>query len=804
MKTTARFLLAAFSFFAVSLATAQLRTPGNISSVKPLSRGVEVSAGEIQLRVTALAPTVLRLRYSVTGSHAVDDPFVVLPGVFSDSVKVEVKEAADAVTCKTAALQVKISKKPFRVSFLDSDGNVISQDASANAVTFEGSAFSVRKEMPIDEHYFGLGDKAGPIDHREQAYTMWNTDAYGWKTGTDPLYKSIPFFLATRHGKAYGLFLDNTYRSNFDFGKQTRNIYSFGAEGGPLDYYFFYGPNPKQVLDSYTRLVGRTPLPPRFTLGYQQSRYTYIPEARVREVAQTFRDHHIPCDALYLDIDYQDGNRPFTINRTLFPNFEGMVHDLGAQGFKMVLITDLHLKKEEGYKPYDEGKRSDLFVKNPDGSDYVGKVWPGDSVFLDFTRAQARKLWGSFYTDFVKMGVRGFWNDMNEPSIFLVPTKTMPLDVVHNVEGRRTDHREIHNVFGMENVHATHDGLLALSPNQRPFVLTRAAFAGTQRYAATWTGDNGSTWEHMALTVPTLLSMGISGYPLTGADVGGFAGSPSPEVLTRWTELGTFQPIFRNHAEKQARPHEPWVDGPEQEAIRKRYIEERYRLLPYIYTSMEETSRTGVPLMRPMFLEFPADHNLETTDTEFMFGPDLLVAPKQEDTASPYTVTFPGGVWYDYWSGLPVQASELRVDPSISELPVFVRGGAIVPRAPVVQNVDETPQGPLELDVFAGPDCRGSLYFDDGETLNYAHGDYLRQNFTCNSQANGLMLKLESPTGNFRPWWKSIAVKVIGVPHVPGSVLVDGKPVSASHFEESSKSLTLEISPSTSEIVVRY
>jgi alpha-glucosidase len=803
MKTLLRLVLAV-PLISIYFAAAQVQSVGNVSSVKTFSNGMEVVAGDLQLRVTVLAPTVVRLRYSVLGSKAVDDPFAVLPGAFPDPVKVQISDAADAVTCKTGALQVKISKKPLRISFLDAEGNLISQDSSVDPVMFEGSRFTVRKQMPVDEHYFGLGDKSGPIDHREQAYSMWNTDAYGWKTGTDPLYKSIPFFIATRHGKAYAVFLDNTYRSNFDFGKQVRDTYSFGAEAGPLDYYFFYGPSPKQVLDSYTRLVGRTPLPARFTLGYQQSRYTYIPEARVREVAQTFRDHHIPCDALYLDIDYQDGNRPFTINRTLFPNFEGMVHDLGTQGFKMVLITDLHLKKEVGYKPYDEGKKNDLFVKNPDGSDYVGKVWPGDSVFLDFTRAQARQLWGTFYTDFVKMGVRGFWNDMNEPAIFQVPTKTMPLDVVHNVEGRLTDHREIHNVFGMENVRATHDGLLALSPNQRPFVLTRAAFAGTQRYAATWTGDNGSTWDHMALTVPTLLSLGISGYPLTGADVGGFAGSPTPEVLTRWTELGTFQPIFRNHAEKQTRPHEPWVDGPEQEGIRKRYIEERYRLLPYIYTSMEETSRTGVPLMRPMFLEFPADQNLETIDTEYMFGPDLLVAPKQQDTAGGYDVTFPSGIWYDYWSGQQVQGSRLRVDPTISELPVYVRGGAIVPKAPVVQNVDETPRGPLELDVYAGPDCRGSLYFDDGDTLNYTRREYFRQDFTCNAQPDGLSLRLGSRTGTFQPWWKSIAVKVVGAPHAPANVTVDGKPVTNWRFEDSSKSITLEIPPSTSEVDVHY
>ncbi len=384
------------------------------------------------------------------------------------------------------------------------------------------------------------------------------------------------------------------------------------------------------MSQQFTALVGRTPLPPLWSLGYQQSRYSYYPEARAREIVQTLREKKIPADAIYFDIDYQQGNAPFTVNREDFPHFEKMISDFRAQGMRTILITDLHIKKDpgHGYVPYDSGIKQDVFVKNPDGSVYVGKVWPGDSVFPDFTLSRVRDWWGGLYKDFVNMGVAGFWNDMNEPATFQTLSKTMPLDNVHRLDdGTTLDHRAIHNVYGMENTRATHDGLLKLRPDERPFVLTRAAYAGTERYAATWTGDNSATWNHIGMSVPQIMSLGLSGYALVGADVGGFAGSPPVDLLTRWYELGVFYPIYRDHAAKGTADHEPWASGPEQEAIRKRYIELRYKLLPYIYTAMEETSRTGVPLMEPIFLEYPGAEDYYGEDHKFLFGRDLFVAP---------------------------------------------------------------------------------------------------------------------------------------------------------------------------------
>ena len=540
-------------------------------------------------------------------------------------------------------------------------------------------------------------------------------------------------------------------------------------------------------MQQFTALVGRTPLPPLWSLGYQQSRYSYYPEARAREIVQTLRDKKIPVDVIYFDIDYQNGNAPFTVNREYFPHFEKMIADFRAQGVRTVLITDLHIKKDpnHGYAPYDSGIKNDVFVKNHDGSLYVGKVWPEDSVFPDFTLSRVRDWWGGLYKNFVDMGVAGFWNDMNEPATFQTLSKTMPLDNLHRLDdGTTLDHRAIHNVFGMQNVRATQDGLLKLKPDERPFVLTRAAYAGTERYAATWTGDNSATWNHLGMSVPQIMNLGLSGYDMVGADVGGFAGSPPADLLTRWYELGVFYPMYRDHAAKGTADHEPWASGPEQEAIRKRYIELRYKLLPYIYTSMEETSRTGVPLMEPIFLEYPEAQNLYGEDHEFLFGRDFLVAPVVTEKVDALDVHLPPGDWYDFWSGEKHSSKDaISLHPALSETPLYVRAGAIIPMQPVVQSTNEKPDGPLELRVYAGNDCRGTLYQDDGHTFAYQRGDFLRVNFTCKVSASEFTVSSSFEKNAYQPWWSSTQLKVYGASVEPKEVRIGDRVIHEWHYD---------------------
>ena len=381
---------------------------------------------------------------------------------------------------------------------------------------------------------------------------------------------------------------------------------------------------------------------------------------------------------------------------------------------------------------------------------------------------------------------------MNEPSVFSTPNHTMPDDVQHRIDepgfrSRTATHLEIHNVFGMQNSRATYDGLRKLNPDLRPFVLTRATYPGGQRYAATWTGDNTSSWNHLRLSTPMLLNLGLSGFGLSGADVGGFIGTPKPELLTLWTELATFQPIDRNHTNKGAGNKEVWVHGPEQENIRRRYIEERYRLLPYLYTAAEELSRTGLPIIRPLFLEFPNatpdSHPLDLdAGNEFLFGPDLLVAPppfpEQPDS---YALALPAGLWYDYWTGEKIQSpgpgaktplpANMLIQPKLETLPVYVREGSILPMQSVIQSTEETPTGPLTLRVYPGKNCHGSLYQDDGKTFAYSRGDFLRIEFSCELTPQGVSLRLGEHQGSFQPWWHKVHFEIYGwIPLPPRSV----------------------------------
>jgi alpha-glucosidase len=766
-----------------------------VTSSTSLHDGIEIQAGPASLRITALRDDIVRVRISPSHSFPEDASWAVLPESRSKSVEVQPIQDAAAPGFRTAALDVRVERNPLRLVVRDLAGTIISTDAVGRPVRFELGGFSIQKTMPADEHYYGLGDKAGSFDRRNQAFTLWNTDVAPQES-IDPLYKAIPFFLGISGTRSYGLFLDNTWRTWFDFGKQARDAYSFGSEGGPLDYYFIYGPTPKQVVESYAYLTGKPPLPPLWALGFQQSRYSYATDPEVREIARRLRADKIPSDVLYLDIDYQYKNRPFTVDPHAFPNFPGLVSDLRKQHFHLVTITDLHIAHapNQGYAPYDTGEAGNHFVKNADGSEFVGIVWPGPSVFPDFTRAQTREWWGSLYKDFVHDGVAGFWNDMNEPSVFGGPDKTMPLNVVHRIEepgftSRNATHAEIHNIVGLENPRATYEGLLKLRPDERPFVLTRATYAGGQRYGFTWTGDNSATWNHLRLGTQMILNLGLSGISMVGADIGGFNGSPAPDLLTRWIEIGAFNPFYRDHTVKGSLPQEVWVHGPAHEAIRRRYIETRYRLLPYIYTLADEASRTGVPMMRPAFLEFPEvlapGSGFQNVDTEFLLGPDLLIAPQPfAEMLDDYVVSFPKGQWYDFWTGAKAAASPAtpsivdiakagpgasfpaprRIHPVLETLPVYVRGGSILPFQPLIQSTDETPSGPLELRVYPGEGCSGSIYRDDGHTFAYQHGAFLRQAFTCSPDGNSVRVNFGAREGSYVPWWKSIEVVIYDWP----------------------------------------
>ena len=795
----------------------------HVTAAEGMAHGITIHSGAAILVVTALRDDVVRVRIGATGQLPEDASWAVLPAARTASVAVTPFAEGNKVGFTTPKLRVTIQRSPLALTITDLDGNILIEDLPGRPVEFNGTSFRIYKKSPVDEHYFGLGDKPGPLDRRNHAFSNWATDSYGWQESTDPIYKAIPFFLTFNKSVSTGIYLDNTWRSSFEFNKEYQNGYSFGAENGPLDYYVFYGPEPKKVIETWAWLTGLTPLPPLWSLGYQQCRYSYYPESEARRIANRLRSERIPADVLYLDIDYQLKNRPFTVDAERFPHFDQLIQDLKAQHLHTVLITDLHIADQPniGYKPFDEGMAGDHFVKNPDGSMYVAEVWPGKSVFPDFTRKTSRDWWGSLYQDFVSRGVAGFWNDMNEPAIFNVPSKTMPDDVQHRIDepgftARTASHLEIHNIFGMQNSRGTFEGLRKIAPDVRPFVLTRASFAGGQRFSATWTGDNLATWSHLRQTTPQLLNLGLSGFAMSGADVGGFGGSPQPALLTRWLQLAAFQPIDRDHTAKGTRSQEPWENGNEHDLnLRRAAIEERYRLMPYLYTVAEEMSRTGVPIIRPLFLEFPQGAmdrqplDLKNTNS-FLFGPDLLVADSPlPETLDDYSVALPPGGWYDYWTGIPIRShasavevnniatteSEITIHPSADILPVFVRAGSIIPEQPLIQSTDEIPQGPLTLRVYpplhVGGECTGSLYLDDGSSYAYQKGDFLRTDFTCQSQVNGLTVTIRPRQGTHAAWWNQLSIEIYGATKPITSATTASGPVLVRYDSEHQRNLIL-------------
>jgi alpha-glucosidase len=794
--------------FCASLALAFFSARALPQQITPAQSGLTATAEGLTLQVTALRDDILRVRMWKGDAVPEDASWAVLPQARTSSVPV----TPEANGFATKSLRISVNDH-LLLTLADLQGNIVQKDAAP--VLWDGTRFTISKQRSFDDHFFGLGDKPGPLDRGGQAFTMWNTDAFGWQESTDPIYKTVPFFLDVNRGRTLGVFLDNTWRTNFDFGRDDVYRYTFGSLNGPIDYYLIYGPEPKQVVTDWAWLTGPTPLPPLWALGFQQSRYSYFPESQLREIAQRLRKDRIPSDVLWLDIDFQHENWPFTVNEKAFPDFRGMVKDLAQEQFKVVVITDLHVARQPnvGYAPYDTGLAGDHFVKNPDGSTYVGKVWPGPAVFPDFTQAQTRQWWGGLFKTFVDDGVAGFWNDMNEPAVFDGPGKTMPDNVQHRIDEpgfrkRTAPHLEIHNIFGMQNARGTYEGELALRPNERPFVMTRASYAGGQRYSTTWTGDNSSTWNHLRMTIPQLVNLGLSGFSLAGADVGGFAGSPPPDLLTRWIELSAFQPIDRDHSAKGTRMHEVWVDGPEQENIRRHFIEERYRLMPYLYTVAEETSHDGLPIDRPLFLEFPhatddgSPYDLTTGGSEFLFGSDILVAPNPSpEEVAPYTIHLPPGTWYDYWTGEQFRFNNLSgtldleqrdkvlaqkplmVTPKLDQLPVYVRGGSILPIAPLTQSTAELPNGPLTLRIFPHAadvnivePCAGEVYVDDGHTFGYRTGEFARIHFTCSTAADGsLHVEIAKQEGQWKPWWREYRVEAVGWTPKANRASVDGK-----------------------------
>jgi alpha-glucosidase len=660
----------------------------------------------------------------------------------------------------------------------------------------DGARQVVTVAVPAGTALYGTGEVSGPLLRNGRTVTLWNSDVYGYDSRTPALYQSHPWVLGVRaDGTAFGLIFDSTYRQTIALPPLSGGDIRVEAEGPAFPVVVIERDTPAQVVQELATLTGLPPLPPKWALGYQQSRWSYSPDTRVREIAREFRARRIPCDVLWLDIDYMEDFRIFTVDPRRFPDPNALNAELHAQGFRTVWMIDPGLKSDEAAPTQpptpanatadtpeqaavraavrerfaalrEEGRRGRYYVQRGDGSDYEGEVWPGRCYFPDFTRAAVRGWWAGLYAPFLAQGVDGVWNDMNEPAVFNVASKTVPEDAVHHADpelGGTGPHARYHNIYGMQMIRATREGLTAARPDRRPFVLSRANFLGGQRYGATWTGDNTANWEQLAWSVPMALNLGLSGQPFTGPDIGGYVGDgpdgASPRDcgthFARWMGVGTLLPFARAHTNKTNADKEPWAFGAEVERTCRTAIERRYRLMPYLYTLFREAATSGMPVVRPVFFADPRDPALRAEDRAFLLGGDLLVScnltPERDDAA-----TIPAG-----WAKVRLPG-ETCDDPDLPEL--YLRPGAAVPTGPVMQFVDERPLDRVTLLVYldARGEASGTLYEDAGDGYGYRSGEYRLTTFHV-AQRDGKVALTTSHKGDWlEPAGRSVEVVVVG------------------------------------------
>ncbi|MEQ2527941.1 TIM-barrel domain-containing protein [Bacillaceae bacterium CLA-AA-H227] len=744
---------------------------GNLVGYEKDAAGYTFNCTNGFVALQVFTDSIVRLTMNPTNKPVLDKSKAVM--VRPESVEIEEINTEHALTLKTKALVLTLQKEPFRVTVADTHGRVlVNEDGHGMAYRENGEVIAF-KQMHENDHFYGFGEKSGHLDKRGEKLEMWNTDVYApHNPETKALYESIPYFMTLRDGKAHGIFFDNTFKTYFDL-QSSEAHYSFSAEGGQLDYYVLAGPHPKKVLEQYTYLTGRMPLPPKWSLGYHQSRYSYETEAEVRELAQNFIEKDIPVDVIHLDIHYMNGYRVFTFDKEKFPNPEQLIADLKEMGIRIVPIVDPGVKKDAEYPIYQEGVLGDHFCKYIEGDIYNGEVWPGVSAFPDFTEEKVRKWWGEKHAFYTSMGIEGIWNDMNEPAVFN-ESKTMDLEVMHRNDGHPTTHRELHNVYGLLMGQATYEGMKENLQGKRPFLLTRAGYAGVQRYGSVWTGDNRSFWEHLQMSLPMVMNLGLSGVPFTGPDVGGFAHDTNAELLTRWMQVGAFTPFFRNHSAIGFRYQEPWQFGEKYEAIMKKYIQMRYQWMPQLYSLFYQASEQGLPVMRPLLMEYPDDAKTYNLNDQFMLGDNVIFAPILNPSVTDRAVYLPKGDWVEYTTGTTYEGEKAHlVHAELEDLPIFVRKGTALMQTEWTSNQDKETKT-LTMKVFASDNENYSFTFydDDGETFAYENGEYLKMAFDIQSSADKVEINVVSKEGNYQPAYKEIRIELFCLDK---TVLVNGK-----------------------------
>jgi alpha-glucosidase len=713
-------------------------------------REIHVTSDSAKVSLRFLSPSVVRVEYAFNGDFIVTPP---TPAVIAENLQeteVYLDKDGSSWDIHTGALRVVVEPRPFAIKVYDNYQTMLVADIPGGYKK-EGSHITCTKYFARNESIFGLGEKGDIMERRGGIYTMWNSDKPCYCIDEDPLYKSIPFFMSSCR---YGIFFDNSWRTTFDFSK--RDSYTFEADGGAMVYYIIAGEDYKDILRQYIGLTGRPVMPPMWALGFSQCRGLYVWQDQALDVARKFREFEIPCDVIYQDIGWTDNLQDFRWHRGHYQNPLAMLDSLHSMGFHVVVSQDPVIS-QRNVPQWREADSLGLFAKDIRTGKSYDMPWPwgGRCGVVDFTNPAAAKWWGDYQQKPIDDGVDGFWTDMGEPAWSNEEEKDRL-----NIQHYAGPHAAIHNVYGLYWDRVVTEEFNRRNPDKRLFQMTRAAFAGMQRYCFSWTGDSGDprrmtdSWEQFAYQIPMMLSAGLGGVPFITGDITGYCGTiedyqDAAELYVRWMQFGLFTPLSRAHHEGDTAV-EPWMFPPYAMQAAKKAIELKYSLLPYIYTYAREAYETGLPIMRAMFLEFPEDKECRRQDFQFMFGPSLLVAPVVEQGATTREVYLPKGLWYDWYSGEAYEGGRyITVPAPLDKTPLFVKEGSIIPTVPVAMNTALAKSAPITLKAFLkeGQTASFTLYEDDGESLGYTRGEYSKTTFTCTS--NGGVYHIDYSVQNY-------------------------------------------------------
>lgn len=707
-----------------------------LNNWSPISNGISGKAAHGNFRVLFYNDNIVRITAS---KHETFEEFSYAVIAKQENTEFSTNDDATHLHIKGKHFNISIDKVQTRFSFTTKQNAVINEDDTFG-ISWNGEQVTAYKKLQEGERFIGLGEKTGPLDRRGQGYQNWNTDNFAYHSGADPLYCSTPFYIGIHNGLVYGIFLDNTFKSFVNFGASNNRFSSFSADRGDMNYYFIYGENVAEIIKQYTHLTGRMPLPPLWSIGYQQCRYSYFPDTEVHNIADTFHEKDIPGDVIVFDIHYMEAYKIFTWHKEHFRDPKKLIADLQNKGFEVVVMCDPGIKVEDGYLTYEDGVKENVFIKYPDGSNFTAQVWPGWCHFPDFTKPATRNWWKEQFKEYVSLGVKGFWNDMNEIATW---GNQLPENIELDFEGNPDSMRRGRNIYGMQMARATYEGTKALMKGKRPFNLTRSGFSGIQRYASVWTGDNVAHDEHMMLGTRMLNSMGLAGIAFCGYDVGGFVGDANPKLFARWISLGAFSPFFRGHSMVNSRDAEPWSFGEEVEEISRNYIKLRYRLMPYLYSAFYEATQTGMPINRSLAINYTHDAKIYQGQYQhqYLFGANILVAPI-ESYKDLMKVYLPESKWYSLYEDTLYTAGETIVECPADKLPVFVKASSVIIMHEQAGSNTKHKHEVLEIHVYKGEsETSFTRYEDDGESFAYEQGNYCIQQFIHNGQQQQLTIE---------------------------------------------------------------